>query len=245
MVSETLAWVTGQWRRTQRSVSASQARLQHIVETSPDLIGVLDQRGCYTFANRAHEALLGRRPEDLLGSSLFDVIHPDDLDDVQERVTRRILRDAAETAPRSGVTLRLRHLDGRYLWIEARTQPVFDGAGEPNGLLIIGRDISDRVDLEERLRHQAFHDPLTGLPNRALFMDRLAQALSRAERRIAATAVLFLDLDRFKLINDSLGHEAGDALLLAVAERLRGCLRPADTVARFGGDEFIVLLEDG
>jgi len=245
MLSETLAWVTGQWRRSQRTVSASEERVHHIVETSPDLIGVLDARGCYTFANRAHETLLGRRPEELIGASPFSFVHPDELADVQERFARRFLRDAADTTPRAGLTLRLRHVDGRYIWIEARTQMVRDASGEPDGLLIIGRDITDRVDLEERLRHQAFHDPLTGLPNRALFMDRLSQVLSRAARRATTTAVLFLDLDRFKLINDSLGHEAGDALLMAVAERLRACLRPADTVARFGGDEFIVLLEDG
>ncbi len=245
LVGETLAWVTGQWHRSQRRVSASQERLQHIVATSPDLIGVLDSRGCYTFVNRAHETLLGRRLADLIGASPFGFVHPDDLHDVQQWFAGRYGRHAAASGPHPGITLRLRHVDGRYVWIEARTQMVFDAAGEPDGLLIIGRDISDRVDLEERLRHQAFHDPLTGLPNRALFMDRLTQALSRAERRAATMAVLFLDLDRFKLINDSLGHEAGDALLVAVAERLRACLRPADTVARFGGDEFIVLLEDG
>ncbi len=245
LVGETLSWVTAQWRRTQGTVIASAARLHHIVETSPDLIGVLDQRGCYTFANHAHEAMLGRKAEDLIGTSPFAFMHPDELADVQERFGRRMLRDTRNSAPRSGIVLRLRHVEGQYIWIEARTQMVFDAAGDSAGLLIIGRDISDRVDLEARLRHQAFHDPLTGLPNRALFMDRLTQALNRGERRSATTAVLFLDLDRFKLINDSLGHEAGDALLVAVSERLRTCLRPADTVARFGGDEFIVLLEDG
>ncbi|HLZ72127.1 MAG TPA: EAL domain-containing protein [Dehalococcoidia bacterium] len=245
LVGETLSWLTAQWRRSQQAVIANEARLQHIVETSPDLIGVLDQRGCYTFANQAHETILGRPPRQLLGASPFAFLHPDELAEVQERFSRRVVCDTAGSAPHSGITVRLRHTDGRYIWIEARTQTVFDPAGQAEGLLIIGRDITARVDLEERLRHQAFHDPLTGLPNRALFMDRLAQALSRGERRGTVTAVLFLDLDRFKLINDSLGHEAGDALLVAVAERLRACLRPADTVARFGGDEFIVLLEEG
>ncbi len=106
------------------------------------------------------------------------------------------------------------------------------------------RDITDRVELEERLSHLAFHDPLTGLPNRALFLDRLEHAIDREGRRVDSVALLFLDLDNFKVINDSLGHEVGDELLVEVAQRLVSCVRPGDTVARLGGDEFTVLLED-
>lgn len=105
------------------------------------------------------------------------------------------------------------------------------------------RDVTERNALEEQLRHQAFHDPLTELPNRALFMDRLEHALAKANRRESRVAVLFLDLDNFKVVNDSLGHEAGDSLLAAVAERLKTCLRTEDTLTRFGGDEFTILLE--
>ena len=105
------------------------------------------------------------------------------------------------------------------------------------------RDITERKALEEQLAHQAFHDSLTDLPNRALFMDRLDHALAQADRQVDKVAVLFVDLDNFKLINDSLGHEVGDRLLVAVADRLRACLRPGDTAARLGGDEFTILLE--
>jgi diguanylate cyclase (GGDEF)-like protein len=106
------------------------------------------------------------------------------------------------------------------------------------------QDVTERKELEERLEHQAFHDLLTGLPNRYLFVDRLGQALRRTRREHRHVAVLFTDLDGFKVVNDSLGHDAGDKLLVAVAQRLEGCLRPEDTLARFGGDEFVVLIED-
>ncbi len=105
-------------------------------------------------------------------------------------------------------------------------------------------DITARKELEKQLEHQAFHDTLTGLPNRALFLDRLEHALARSERSTSGIAVLFLDLDRFKYVNDSLGHEVGDQLLVAVGSLLQGCVRPGDTVARLGGDEFTILLED-
>ncbi len=134
--------------------------------------------------------------------------------------------------------------DGSEFVLEWHIMPLRDEEGELKYWMASQHDVTERKVLEKQLRHQAFHDPLTGLPNRALFMDRLQHALARAKRREDSFAVLFLDLDRFKSINDSLGHEVGDELLVAVAERLQACLRPGDTAARLGGDEFLVLLED-
>ncbi len=119
-----------------------------------------------------------------------------------------------------------------------------DEGGRLVNFIGVQKDITQRKELEEKLAHQAFHDPLTDLPNRSLFLDRADHALKRAARRGDEVAVLFMDLDNFKVINDSLGHEVGDELLVAVAGRLQSCLRPADTAARLGGDEFVVLLED-
>jgi diguanylate cyclase (GGDEF)-like protein len=133
--------------------------------------------------------------------------------------------------------------DGTSFPVEYTSTPILED-GEIVGAVVTFRDITERKALEQQLHHQAFHDPLTGLPNRALFMDRLQHALTRANRRGNKVAVLFTDLDNFKVINDSLGHEVGDQLLVAVAERLKTCLRPEDTAARLGGDEFTILVED-
>jgi diguanylate cyclase (GGDEF)-like protein/PAS domain S-box-containing protein len=140
---------------------------------------------------------------------------------------------------------RIQHRDGSYRWVLARGMAVRDAHGRATRVVGSQTDVTDRKQAEQRLQHDALHDALTGLPNRVLFLDRLDQAIRRAQRPhpAAAAAVLFLDLDRFKLVNDSLGHQVGDELLIAVARRLESAVRPPDTVARLGGDEFTVLLD--
>ena len=135
--------------------------------------------------------------------------------------------------------------EGEPRWLKGFINPVRDGPGRLRALGLVVEDVTERKTLEAQLANQAFHDPLTGLPNRLLLMDRLEHALTRAKRQEnTKVAVLFMDLDDFKVVNDTLGHQAGDRALLEVARRLSACLRPDDTVARFGGDEFVVLLED-
>ncbi|HLL40410.1 MAG TPA: EAL domain-containing protein, partial [Rubrobacteraceae bacterium] len=130
-------------------------------------------------------------------------------------------------------------IDGRETWFEGTFTPLSE-----ESVVFVGRDVTERKALEDRLAHQALHDPLTDLPNRTLFTDRLRQALARVRRRGQPLAVMFMDLDNFKVINDSLGHKMGDRLLVMASERIRSVLRPEDTVARLGGDEFVFLLED-
>ena len=134
--------------------------------------------------------------------------------------------------------------DGQRPWHTVSGEPVFDESGVFTGYRGVGRDITELKSAEETIRQLAFHDPLTGLANRRLLMDRLQQTLTAGGRKSGFAALLFLDLDRLKQLNDSLGHDAGDAMLLQVARRLRGCVRAADTVARVGGDEFVLLLQD-
>jgi diguanylate cyclase (GGDEF)-like protein/PAS domain S-box-containing protein len=169
-------------------------------------------------------------------------VHPDDRDLIKGSV-----REALYAEKQGGVDYRIVRSDGEVRVVRSDYEVVRDASNQPVKLVGTVHEITERQALEEQLQHQAFHDPLTDLPNRQLLLDRLGQALRRTRRRRRRgrrVAILFMDLDDFKSINDSLGHEAGDLLLVMVAARLKRCLRPEDTLARFGGDEFVVLLED-
>ncbi len=188
-------------------------------------------------------AILGVRPE-LVGSTIdewFSRVHPDDAVDLKETLAAHFAGKEEHFEHEH----RLRCADLEYRWVLARGVAVRDGAGGPTRMAGSLTDITVRKRAEERLLHDAFHDALTGLPNRTLFLDRLGLSLEQSRRHKGIVfAVLFLDLDRFKNLNDSLGHSAGDSLLVDFAFRLKACVRPGDTVARLGGDEFGVLLCD-
>jgi diguanylate cyclase (GGDEF)-like protein/PAS domain S-box-containing protein len=182
--------------------------------------------------------------EDLRADGLqawLGLVHPDDV----ERLQGAIQAHRAGRTPHFENEHRIRHADGTWRWVLSRGVAIRDQAGRATRMAGSLSDITGRRNAEQRLVHDAFHDALTGLPNRALFTDRLAQALRRIERDASRrSAVLFIDLDGFKLVNDSLGHGTGDELLVALARRLGALLRPGDTVARLGGDEFTILLDD-
>lgn len=195
----------------------------------------------FDFVSDYIETILGYTVEECLAQQDFwlELIHPDDREGTKQRVL-------AIFAGGKGGTVEFRWIarDGHEVWVESRNSIIWDTAGKAVGLRGIAVDITERKSLEDQLTHQALHDPLTKLGNRVLFRDRVEHAIKRTARKHTPIAVLFLDLDNFKSVNDSLGHAAGDELLVSVTERLQACLRSGDTPARFGGDEFAVLLED-
>jgi len=190
--------------------------------------------------NPAFAGMLGRSPEELIGKGFQELTHPDDVGSSVAEVQRTL----AGRQQGFSTEKRYLHADGRTVWANLSSSLVRDGDGAPVHFVTQVQDITARKAGEEELRHQALHDPLTGLPNRTLLLDRLEQALRHARRLETSVAVLFVDIDRFKVVNDSLGHSVGDSVLKQVVPRLQEAVRGADTVARFGGDEFVILCED-
>jgi len=214
-------------------------RFRALVQNSSDAITIIDADHKIRYQSPSIERIFGHRPSDLLDKAFSDLIHPDDRAPLSALLDNLAIRPGATAQ----LEVRWRHMDGGWRQCEMTISNLLE---EPavRGLVINSRDITDRKALEEQLVHEAFHDSVTGIANRALFKDRLHQSIARAARRREKPAVLFIDLDGFKTINDSLGHAVGDELLAAVAARIRPCVRTGDTMARLGGDEFAVLLED-
>jgi diguanylate cyclase (GGDEF)-like protein/PAS domain S-box-containing protein len=216
----------------------SEARFATLVQHASDVMMVVDADSRIRYASPSVERVLGYRPGALESTMLVDAVHPEDRANLLQFLT--IDGDAATAL----AEYRMRHREDHWLHVETlRTNLLNDE--NVRGIVLNTRDVSERKAFEQQLAHQAFHDSVTGLANRALFRDRVEHALERQGRDLGAVTVLLMDLDDFKTVNDSLGHAAGDRLLGEVGERLRGCLRQADTAARLGGDEFAVLLEDG
>jgi diguanylate cyclase (GGDEF)-like protein/PAS domain S-box-containing protein len=216
-------------------------RFQSIVQHSSDLITLLAPDLRIVYQSPAVSAALGGAPNGLIGHLLRELVHSEDEATARAELTKVVTGGLGTT---TRFECRVRRADGEWLTVDSVITNLLD---EPDvgAFVLNSRDVTDRRSLERELNHQAFHDTLTGLANRALFLDRLSHAMDRADRGADPVGVLFLDLDDFKAINDSFGHPAGDRLLMAVAERIRAATRPGDTVARFGGDEFAVLVESG
>ncbi|WP_295505653.1 diguanylate cyclase [Accumulibacter sp.] len=246
-------------RRIEREHAMMTVRLEHserlhrfLVEQSPDIIYTLDRDGRFIFVNGRVEALLGYTRGELLGKHYSLIVHPEDLEHARFAFNERRIGDRAST----NVEIRLqtktqgvRHFENRSIVTILSSQGIYTASEGPAaehfmGTSGVARDITDRKKAEETIAFQAFHDLLTGLPNRILFKDRLGVALTQAKRKGKRLGVMFIDIDRFKLINDTYGHHEGDELLKCFAERARSCLRSGDTLARQGGDEFTVLLPD-
>ena len=221
------------------NLTRREARFRSLVQNASDVISIVDATGRIGYISPAVERVLGRPPESWVGRSALDPVHPDDLPAARAALGGLAGRPGATGRGR----YRVAHADGSWRWLEVTTTSLLHDPSV-GGIVSNIRDVTAQREFEEQLTRQAFHDPLTLLANRALFRDRIEHALAtRARARADEVTVLLVDLDNFKTVNDSLGHTAGDALLVAMAARLAGCLRPADTAARLGGDEFGVLLE--
>ena len=223
------------------ALAAREAEYRMLAEHSTDFLSRHTIDGTFLYASPVSRAMLGWDSEAMLGRTpkQLELDHPDDMEIIERNWVGALREERSRTA-----AYRARRRDGSIVWLETTFRAVRGPGGEALEMVCVSRDISERKSAELELAHRALHDGLTGLPNRTLFLDRLGQALRRARRRDRGVAVVFLDLDRFKLVNDSLGHKAGDRLLVDVAMRLSSALRPSDTLARFGGDELTLLCED-
>jgi diguanylate cyclase (GGDEF)-like protein/PAS domain S-box-containing protein len=208
-------------------------QIARLFEMTNDVLAMLSPEGCFTLVNPAWETQLGWPREQLLGKPLTDFIHPDDV----ERTAMCLLGASSRETPLENFSTRFRHRDGGWRTLS------WSGRCDGELWFLAAHDVTDRESLELRAM-QALRDPLTTLPNRLLLMDRTSQAIARLQRSDGIVALIFVDLDRFKAVNDRYGHDVGDRLLISVSERLSEMMRDSDTVARLGGDEFVILAEE-
>jgi diguanylate cyclase (GGDEF)-like protein/PAS domain S-box-containing protein len=210
-----------------------------VIDASQDIVMLLEPDGSVRTVNPAIRRLLGHHPGDLASMPLVDLVHPGDA----EALLQWLAQVTLDGRP-PPLDIRCRHADGGWVDAEATATGMLDIA-DVEGIVVTIRDMRERRSIEAELNHWAFHDPLTNLANRARLRERIIATLDRGSRTGGPRcAVLLIDIDDFKTVNDSLGHQEGDRLLIAIAERLRHCARPQDTVARLGGDEFVVLLDE-
>jgi len=238
-----------------KQLERSERLHRFMIESSPDIIFIVDKNGYFAFVNDRAQDLLNYKKNELIGAHYSTIIDPEYVEKASHCFNER--RSGPRATRDAEIWLMCKPGD-RPGWvrdriaIELNSLGVYDNEtrdehgniqkGEYSGTYVVARDITERLATEKLIHYQAYHDLLTNLPNRALFQDRLANTISNARREDDKLAVLFLDLDRFKVVNDTLGHSVGDELLKQVGIRLKSCLREGDTVARLGGDEFIVLL---
>lgn len=224
-------------RAMEQALKQSETQYRLITENMSDLVCILERNGLVRYASPSHRAVLGFASSYYEGKNSLDFIHPEDVDAVR----RQLRKLTEEDAP---LTLEFRHFhaDQRWIWLETKIQAIYDDYGNLLHYLTVSREIMQRKALESQLKHMAYHDTLTDLPNRRYFLAYLDEAISTINQSEEELAVLALDVDRFKHINDTFGHDVGDELLRQLAHRLTNVLRKQDMIARLGGDEFAVLI---
>ncbi|MBA4060271.1 MAG: hypothetical protein C0470_07855 [Verminephrobacter sp.] len=230
--------------RTQ-ALQESQDLYRLLTEDAQDVLWRTDARFVVTYISPTDERLRGFRADEVVGRHAFDMFNEEGVAVLKAMIARRVQEEASGT-PVGFLNFEVQHRckDGRRIWGEVLSKPERNAQGEIIGYHGITREITERKRLEEQVHQLAFYDPLTHLANRRLMLNHLEQAMSASKRSQRHGALLFLDLDNFKPLNDTHGHGVGDLLLIEVGERLKACVREADTVARFGGDEFVVLLSE-
>ena len=238
----------------EEQLQESESLHRFIVNSSPDLVYMLDRNGCFTFINDRIDTLLGYTKDELIGKHYSELVDDDHLEQASHTFNERRTGERAAHNVEMRLKSRLTRRGSRFshsqnIWVELTAEGIYSDPKERTRDKFVGtygtaRDISERKEHEQQINFQAYHDLLTHLPNRALLKDRLNLGIAQARRNKRKLAVMFLDLDRFKLVNDTLGHSMGDRLLKAVANRLQSCLRRGDTLSRFGGDEFTLLLPE-
>jgi diguanylate cyclase (GGDEF)-like protein/PAS domain S-box-containing protein len=228
-------------KQAEQAARESENRYRLVAENISDLVCLNDVEGRYLYVSPSVKSQLGYDPEALIGQTFYQLIHPDE----QERLRQEVHQPTINGAVIPPFTHRVRTQAGDYLWVETLINPIFDETGTVTQFQTTSRDVTDRVRVEQQLRHAALHDSLTGLPNRTVLMERLESVIEQHQGDSSQqSALLFLDLDQFKVINDSLGHLTGDKLLIWVADKLNQVVRATDIVARISGDEFVILLEN-
>lgn len=226
-------------KKAEEALRLSEARYRLIAENMTDLVCIIDWDGYFKYASPSHVTVLGFPAVAYEGKPARDFMHEDDRMKVRHKMGEMVM-----TKEGCVLKFRFKNIMGNWIWLEAQASPIFDEHGVFEHFLFVSRDITERLAYEQQLTHMAYHDTLTGLPNRRLFKEKLEQALEEAKQNRKKVAVMYLDLDNFKYINDTLGHDVGDELLKQFASRVKGCLRNQDVLSRQGGDEFTILLPE-
>ncbi|HET6872321.1 MAG TPA: sensor domain-containing diguanylate cyclase [Sporolactobacillaceae bacterium] len=226
-------------KQIEEALHESEEKYRLIAENMTDLVCVIDIEGYFKYASPSHVTVLGHPSEAYEGHLAQHFMHQDDFPSVHLKLGKsRINKESCV------FEFRFRDIKDNWIWLEGKSTAVFNSKGDFQHFLVVSREITERKMYEEKLAHMAFHDMLTDLPNRRLFKDRLDHSLKEAKRYERKMAVVYMDIDNFKEINDTHGHDVGDELLKLFAKKVKESLRESDTVSRLGGDEFTILLPE-